>query len=359
MELDCIFSHLIIRASLDGVWFTCLFISVLFTISTPFVVWGANSLFPSYYTEIWETKYDSQDLLSDDKKNKKKDLKKDINTNNGAEKTNIMKSELYTEEEVYSDESKSRSFFVDKINEFSVNQIATPKKSSVSFLGNSGNARLSFSSEKSRTSNITTENQTVKNDELVQIIEGGSNDGLNQMEAGGISHPESYSTVIKLQSGLTPHQLEEAVKSIHSLVEIDVGGPNEHLTFEYIEPVPAIQTKDNSKIQVQDDLNEVIVEAKLSDAGTVDQPQPVSTQSFKDLEHIYNQSAPEEYPETAPLIPDADKNLEPIYNQSPPEEYPETAPMIPDADNFDGSGNAESLNEEPMDDTKGDENFGF
>ena len=134
----------------------------------PFIIWGANILFYSYYTEIWERKYDSKDQLSD----KIKIIKQGEDR---ERKTNVLKSELYTEEDVYS-ETKRRTIFADKINEFSVNQIATPKRSSYSFLANAGytSARSSSSSESRHINSISPTNQPFTNEDLFQILEGGS-----------------------------------------------------------------------------------------------------------------------------------------------------------------------------------------
>lgn len=210
-------------------------------------MWGANSLFPSYYTAIWEARYDSEDLLGVDQE---KDVSKGQANGSDAERGNILRSGAYTEEDVYSEENaKKRSFFVDKINEFSVNPISVQKNRS-SFYANAGFAR-SFSSQQSRKSNQTAQNEALRNEELIQILEVGSNDGLSDQGLNGTvdSEKEKHNTVIKLQEGLTPQELAVAVESINGLVELDKAdrnGSSEALTFEYVEAIPAISTKDDS-----------------------------------------------------------------------------------------------------------------
>jgi hypothetical protein len=201
-----------------------------------FIVWGSNSLFPSYYTEIWENKYESQDLLAEHEKQKDKEGETPAN---GGQQNNVLQSGLYIEEDVYSPDEGKRSFFVDKINQFSVNPITSRKRKS-SFYANAGYAR-SFSSHQSRTSNLTTQNEAIRAQELVQILEGG-----------GLNESENYNTVIKLQDGLTAQELAEAVHSINSLVDYDRNGPNETLTFEFVEPITLIPTRDESCVESQD-----------------------------------------------------------------------------------------------------------
>ena len=248
----------------------------------PFIIWGANILFSSYYTEIWEMKYDSKDQLSDENKIIKQGEERE-------RKTNVLKSELYTEEDVYS-ETKRRTIFSDKINEFSVNQTATPKRSSYSFLANAGytSARSSSSSESRHINSIspTNPNQPFTNENLFQILEGGS---IEQVQDNILQDQNQFSVGSMSQKN-------------NQTIQFDASYKNN--MYEYLDNSHMLSGMENQKVGFEHSLDAADVFLSLDHTQTNQEKFESSHSNQIVFIQTEKKNSLEEFGETVPMLAD-------------------------------------------------------